>query len=87
MLPAFSPHTVVGRNTSARAEASAANAPTAITNRTASSPARDADPVGEVLLEVGAEQHERADRAGGGGGEDAGGVEAGLRGDAPHAST
>ena len=40
VLPPFSPHTEVGRNTSARAEASAVNAPTAITNGAASRPAR-----------------------------------------------
>ena len=43
-------------------------------------PGAHADAVGEVLLEVGTEQHQGVDRAGGGGLEHAGGVEAGLRG-------
>ena len=40
VLPAFSPHTDAGRNTSAFSAASAVNAPTATTNRTLSSAAR-----------------------------------------------
>ena len=82
VVPLFSPHTEVGRNTSARAAASSVNAPTATTNFTASSTGAHADAVGEVLLEVGAEQHQRVDRARRRGLEDAGGVEPGLGGHA-----
>ena len=72
MLPPFSPHTEVGRNTSARADASAVNAPTAITNGTASSRRAMRMRSGKSCSGVGAEQHQRADLAGGGGVEDAG---------------
>ena len=75
VLPAFSPHTDVGRNTSAFGGVDVERAhrhdePGGIERELR------AAPIGEVLDQVGAEQHERVDGAGGRGGEDAGGIEA-----------
>ena len=86
MLPLFSPHTEVGRNTSARAAASVGERADRDDELHRVEPGAHADAVGEVFLELGAEQHQRVDGAGGGGFEHAGGVEAALRGNAPHAS-
>ena len=79
MVPAFSPHTVVGRNTSARGRGVGANAPTATTKPTRVEPGASGCRSGKSVEHVGAEQHQRARRPSAGGGEDAGGVEAGAR--------
>ncbi len=57
-------------------------APTATTKRTRVEPGAHADAVGEVLDEIGAEEHEGVDGARGGGLEHARGVEPAPRGDA-----
>ena len=78
-LPAFSPHIVTGRNTSARFVLSVMNASIAIVKPAAFERALGQRVVREVVLRVGAEQHQRLDPALLRGAEDPGGVEPAAR--------
>ena len=76
---AFSPHTEVGRNTSARVDASAVNAPTATRNGAASSPARMRMRSGKSCSGSAPRSTSARMRARGRRVEDPGGVESALR--------
>ena len=80
VVPDFSPYAAAASTTSAAAVESVRNVSTAMIAAGAGEGPAGEVGVGEVVERVGAEQHEQVDAPVGGGGEDAGGVEAaGLR--------